>query len=352
MELFMACALSATALDGAAPAWPGLPETNGQAVLPAQEWPREPGPRSVTAFVRYPGGELARVNERTGLMLVLHNWGGVDHTGAPDPILVANRYDVVAISVDYLQSGPGHEDDPPYDFGYYQALDALRALCWVWHGLETRGIPFHKGRIYATGGSGGGNVTLMANKLAPRTFACCVDLCGMARLTDAIAFGDPATTTLDARYSPDPDSPHYLNAAAQAIRYIAMPEHARIMKDLGNAARVVIVHGVDDRSCPCADKRELAANLEAAGLEVEPHFITADDVDGKVLTSSGHPLGDRTRILFKFGDPFLMPVPVSRTRESAADFDCRDEKVRYPVPGGVYIISYRNGYPEGRFERK
>ena len=38
---------------------------------------------------------------------------------------------------------------------------------------------------------GGGNITLMVNKLAPRTFAAAIDMSGMARLTDDIAFNLP-----------------------------------------------------------------------------------------------------------------------------------------------------------------
>lgn len=57
--------------------------------------------------------------------------------------------------------------------------------------LSARGISFDSGRLFATGGSGGGNVALMAHKLAPRTFAAVADLSGMKRLSDDIAFGLP-----------------------------------------------------------------------------------------------------------------------------------------------------------------
>src|SRR5204863_409622 len=133
-----------------------------------------------------PGGELRQVKPTTGLMLSLHNWGGRGFAGTADAKSLAERFNVVAVGVDYLQSGDNASNDipEPYDFGYLQALDALRALHFVFDGLQSRGIAFAKGRIFATGGSGGGNVTLMVNKLAPRTFACVIDLCGMARLTD------------------------------------------------------------------------------------------------------------------------------------------------------------------------
>lgn len=61
--------------------WPALPERNAAVNLPAQEWPLRPGPREVKVLVHYPQGELARVDASTGLMLTLHNWGGVDCVG-------------------------------------------------------------------------------------------------------------------------------------------------------------------------------------------------------------------------------------------------------------------------------
>ena len=283
-------------------------------------------------------------------MLDLHNWNGSHASGAPDPATVVARYDVVAICVDYLQSFPNKPEDPPYDFGYYQALDALRALWWVGHGLDAAGIPFAHGRTYAAGGSGGGNVSLMANKLAPRTFACIVDMSGMAKLSDDFAFNLPGGTPINARYSMDPDSPRYLSMDAQALRFVGNPEHLQAMKALGNACKIVVAHGVDDASCPVADKREMAANMQAAGLDVEPHFIAAAEVDGKVLKNTEHSLGNRTEIADRFAGKYLAPgSPDMRSRSGRSDFECGDA-VRYATPGGTFILDYADGYPVGRFE--
>ena len=335
----------------AADAWPALPETDAECLIPAQEWPRQPGPREVKVYIRYPGGALAQVTAETGLFLDLHNWGGMFHTGTADPVELANRYNVVAVCVDYLQSGPSEDEDPPYDFGYLQALDALRGLYFVYHGLEERGVAFHRGRLYCTGGSGGGNVTLMANKLAPRTFACCIDKCGMARLTDDIAFNLEGGSRLSARYSPDPESPRYLSHGAQALRYAGNPEHLAAMKHLGNTAKMIVVHGADDDVCPVQDAREMVANMEAAGLDVEAVWVTRERLDGETFTSTGHAMGDRTRIVFYAADTYLTPgSPRLVVRGGLADFE-RREPVRYEVPGGAYVISYENGYPVGRFER-
>lgn len=333
--------------------WPPLPQEDGDALIPAQEWPRYPGARQVRVYVRYPGGSLDKVTEQTGLFLDLHNWGGTFHSGTADPEALANRYNTVVICVDYLQSGQDWKETPPYDFGYLQALDAIRALYWVYDGLETHGVPFHKGRVYSTGGSGGGNVTLMVNKLAPRTLACAVDMCGMAKLADDLAFGIPGRTTLDARYSPDPEHPRYLNADIQALRFAGHPRHAARMKSLGNTCCLIVVHGVEDASCPVEDAREMVANLQAADLHVEAHWITKEDVDGEVFKTAGHALGDRTKIVFEAADKYLLPGGShAAVREGKTDFEHADEAVRYETPGGVYVISYKNGWPLGRFERK
>lgn len=330
---------------------PPLPAADAEVAIPAQEWGGGPGPRTINVYVRYPGGTLKGVGPATGLMLSLHNWGGTGFRGTADPAVLTARYNVVVIGVDYVQSGPY---DPasgiPYDFGWMQALDALRALHYVWQGLETSGHAFDKARIYATGGSGGGNVSLMANKLAPRTFACVVDLSGMARLTDDIAYGIPGRTTLNAGYSRAPESPAHLIEDAQALRFVGHPQHAALMQRLGNTARLVVVHGVEDKACPAEDAREMVDNLTQAGLSVAPNFITPDSVDGKVLKDCGHSLGDRTAIVQRFADAYLLPNGAQAARRTTpADFERRDEQVAYPTPNGTWVVSYAAGYPEGRF---
>jgi predicted esterase len=352
MIIRLFCLLVLVSSTAVAAAAPSLPEHDGEVLLPAQEWPWQPGPREIKAWLWYPEGALTGVTPDTGLMLTLHNWGGAGVTGAPDPVQLVKWYQVVAIGVDYLQSGPyDGETDPPYDFGCLQALDALRALHFVYSELKRLDKPFATGRMYATGGSGGGNVTLMANKFAPRTFACVIDLCGMAKLNDDIAFNLPEGSRLNAGYSRDPASPRYLPPHAQELRFIGFPAHLETMKKLGTTARVITVHGEEDDMCPVADKKEMAANMRAAGFEVDTHFIAAKDLDGEVLKSAGHSLGDRTRIVFRYADVYLEPGgPQACLRTAPNDFDLRDEQVTYAVTGGQYVISYTEGYPVIRFE--
>ncbi len=331
--------------------WPALPTENAAVEIPAQEWPLRPGPRRVRVLVHFPGGKLANVGERTGLMLTLHNWGGTDCVGTASPTVLAEKLNVVTLCVNYLQSGPKDsiEGPEPYDFGYLQALDALRALWWLDHGLKTREIKFASGRVFATGGSGGGNVTLMCNKLAPRTFACVVDLCGMKKLSDDIAFKLPGGSDLDARYNRDPASPNFLSLDHQELRFLGNPDHLATMKSLGSATRIVTVHGVDDTTCPYPDAVEMADWMQRRGLLVEPHWIKKSDLDGKVFTSSGHALGDRTQIVLRVGGTYLAPeMGKGLERSGPSDFE-RRATLCYRTSNGAFEIDYSNGFPIGRF---
>jgi hypothetical protein len=333
---------------------PALPETSSVVNIPAQEWPLKPGPREVVVTIRYPGAgaKIGDVNADTGLMLSLHNWGGTGSGGSADPSTLARKYNVVAIGVDYLQSGPqaSIHDPEPYDFGWLQALDALRALYFVFDGLKTRGVAFDGSRIFATGGSGGGNVSLMANKLAPRTFAVVVDMCGMKKLSDDIAFNEPGGSSLNARYSRDPASPYHLTRDAQALRFLGLPAHLATMKRLGCTAKIITVHGSEDTTCPFTDAQEYATNMQSSGLDFTFVPVTKEMLDGKVFTSTGHPLGNRTAIVDQVAGRLLDPQsPDAVRRSGASDFE-RKEDVRYATENGEWVVSYALGFPEGRFE--
>lgn len=331
--------------------WPALPEQNAAVEIPAQEWPLRPGPRRVRVLVHFPGGKLANVGERTGLMLTLHNWGGTDCVGTASPTVLAEKLNVVALCVNYLQSGPKDsiEGPEPYDFGYLQALDALRALWWLDQGLQGRGVKFANGRVFATGGSGGGNVTLMCHKLAPRTFACVIDLCGMKKLSDDIAFKMPGGSDLDARFNRDPASPSFLSLDHQELRFLGNPDHLAVTKSIGSRTKVITVHGRDDTTCPFPDAVEMVEWMRRAKLDVEPHFIGKDRIDGKVFTSTGHALGNRTEIVLQLGAKFLSPSDSDRReRAESSDFE-RRETIRYRTSNGAFEIDYAAGFPLGRF---
>ncbi len=352
--VYACCLLHCLFFSGltAADDWPQLPSEDGAVALPAQEWSQKPGPRQVRALIHYPQGELASVNAQTGVMLSLHNWGGEDCVGTADPQTLANRLNVVAVCVNYLQSGrrSSLEDPEPYDFGYLQSLDALRALWFVGHRLQQAGIAYDDRRLYCTGGSGGGNVTQMAAKFAPRTFACVIDMCGMKKLSDDIAFNLPGGSTLNARWSRQPQSPNYLSRDEQEIRFVAHPQHLTTRQQLGSRTKIVVVHGVDDHTCPIEDARELVANMQAAKVDVEPHFISEAELDGSVFTSTGHPLGNRTEIVLSVAGQYLTPGSEQLLRrEGKSDFELQED-VRYATSTGEFVISYAAGFPVGRFE--
>ena len=337
-------------------ALPPLPAHGETVMIPAQEWEFAPGPRDVKVYVYYPQSDIKSVGSQTGLMLCLHNWGGTGAIGAPDPVQVADRYDVVAICVDYLQSGKWDASKGiPYDFGYLQALDALRALNYVFQSLEQAKTPFARGRIYATGGSGGGNVALMANKLAPKTFACVVAISGMAKLTDDIAYGLPGGSELNAGYSQDKNAKAHLSPDAQELRDIGNEDHLLEMRVLGNRAKIIAIHGVNDTVCPSEDVVWMARNFEQTDLDFDLHLISKQDIESDIFKDTKHSLGDRTKILFKFGDRYMQPGSKwMRVREGETLFENYElpgwPSVKYPTRNGLYTISYgEDGMPIGEF---
>jgi predicted esterase len=342
-------------LEGADAAAPAPPPAEGvRNVLEqdqefvAQEWPGSPGERLVKMWVQEPP---AGINAGTGLMLVLHNWGGVYNSGEYVQWCrtFAERFNVVAVSVNYLQSGPDWKTDGPYDHGYLQAMDAIGALYTVRTQLAAAGVAFNDNRIYAMGGSGGGNVTEMAMKLAPHSFACGVDICGMPGLIDAIAFGTGEGTAINAGYSRDPNAPDYLSPDMQRIRDFGDLEHCRLLARANPNLRIVIVHGVDDRSCPVVPKIRQCANMIETGLNVDGHFLTDRDVDGAVITTTGHPVGNREQVFIKFADDYMIEdgdLPCATAGPS--DFE-RGGTFEYPTDNGKFVIDF-SGYPTIRFE--
>ena len=68
------------------------------------------------------------MNSETGLMVILHGWGGTYHQYDAYCKEWRNRYNVITLQVNYRNSGDG---SPIYDFGKYQAIDVLRAIQYV-----------------------------------------------------------------------------------------------------------------------------------------------------------------------------------------------------------------------------
>jgi predicted esterase len=325
---------------------PALPEMSGKVELEVHDG--DAPARKLPVHLVYSRNRLSSVTAKTGVMLSLHNWGGVVWEGTPNPNKLAEEYDLLVIGVSYYQSGDksaGKGGDKngeprPYDFGFVQAMDALRALHYVLEGLKDAKHPFDATRIYCTGGSGGGNVTQMANKFAPNTFACIVDLSGMASLTDDIAFNLPGGSSLNARYSKDPASPAFLSPDMQQIRDLGNPAHLALQAKSENHCKIVVSHGEDDTSCLASDKHRVVDAMRTAGLDVEAHFIAKSDIDGKLIANAGHSVGDRTALLMHFAGKYLSPKSDEMCRlKKPNDFD-RHGVVEYPTSGGVFAVSY------------
>jgi poly(3-hydroxybutyrate) depolymerase len=328
---------------------PPLP-AQGEVQIPAQAVGDSTG-RTITVHLRYPEGRLDKIKPTTGLMLSLHNWGGKGFGGAPSPEVLAKRYDVVAIGVDYFQSGDNPKDVVPYDFGVYQTCDALRALYYVFQSLGDRHIAFDKTRIYVTGGSGGGNVSLMANKFAPHTFACVVDVSGMASLTDDIAYNLPGGSGLDARYSRNTNSPAYLSPGMQELRDTGNPKHLALAAEWKNAAKVVSIHGQDDGSCLFPDKQRVIKAMQDAGFDATLHAIGKADADGVVILNSGHSIGNRTELVDRFAGSYLTATNPALCRlKGPTDFE-RKSVLTFPIQGGSCTVSFAKDWPELIFKK-
>jgi len=317
---------------------------NGLHKFSAQEYRFEPGPREVQVYVRAP---KKGINSNTGLMLVSHNWGGTWKYTAPWCDILSDRFNLICMSVNYLQSGQAKHDKVPYDHGLLQAMDCLRALYMVQKKLDDAKITFNRKRIYAAGASGGGNVSLMVNKLAPATFACIVDLCGMPGLTNDIAFG---VGRLNAGYSRDQNSPKYLTKAMQEIRDPGYLPHLAIQKKVNPRNKVVIVHGLDDTHCNPADKMLIASNMVRAKFRPDTYFLTPAFVDGKIIKNTSHAIGNRPEVIARFGGCYLSENGSFAAQITGkSDLDARHDVV-YPVTGGKYIISFK-AEPTVSFEK-
>ena len=333
--LLGSCCLATDAIPPA----PKLPETSGHVEIEVRDAAHK-GARRLSVHLVYPRNRLANVTTATGLMLSLHNWGGMVWDNAPNPNRLAESYDLLVIGVTYYQSGDRPGASEPYDFGYVQAMDALRALHYVFLGLSASGHAFDPTRIYCTGGSGGANVTQMAGKFAPNTFACIVDLSGMASLTDDIAYHLPGGSSLDARYSRDPASPAYLTPDMQEIRDLGNPSHLALQSKSHNHCKIVVIHGEDDPVCLSSDKRRVVDAMRVAGLDVEPHFITKTDIDGGRIVNSGHQIGERTGLLMHFAGRHLSPQSAQMCRLTGPNDFERNSSVAYPTSSGVHTVTY------------
>lgn len=291
-----------------------LPAEDGIFYFETQPSPVQPNDNVRKAWVFYPGGRIVNTNANTCLMLTLHNWGGQGYDGAPNAVVLANDLNCVVIAVDYYQSGAAAFGPAPYDHGLYQAIDALRALHIVFKTMRAMRRPFDSFRIYATGGSGGGNVAMMAHRLAPRTFA--------AVIVMSAPIMPKFSAPLDTRWGALPPNEF-------RIRDLSDPALSAITRSL-SSAYIRMVHGFDDYFVPYADALAASAAQGASLLTVMPWGLWGPYQD------SGHSIGDRTAIALQ---DFQRPLFFIR-RGTYTDFELKGNAVRYPVEGGTWGMSF------------
>lgn len=295
-----------------------LPVEDSTFAIEGQMCPTSPNDRARVVDIYYPGGRLVNVRPDTGICVVLHNWGGTGWEGSAHPVLVANFLNCVTITVDYFQSGDDAYGPLPYDHGLYQAVDVLRALWTVFYTLRGQGVHFDSHRIVGIGGSGGGNVLLVAHRLAPRTFSAIVTMSAPIMPK----FGLP----LDSRWGALP-------ANEFRIRDLSDPQLSAIARSMSPTV-IRMVHGREDQYVPYADAAAAAGVLGASLLTVEPWGLWGPYQDPY------HSIGDRTMIAFH---DFQWPLYWVR-RPGLTDFERNDSAVRYPVAGGTWGMSF-NGQP-------
>ena len=135
----------------------------------------------------------------------------------------------------------------------------------------------------------------------------------------------------------------------QRIRDFGDLAHCGLLAVANPNLRTVIVHGTGDHSCPVAPKIRQFANMIEAGLHADGHFLTPRDVDGTVITTIGHPVGNREQIVISFADDYMREDgKFACATAGPSDFE-RGGTFAYPTDNGKFVIDF-SGYPTIRFE--
>jgi hypothetical protein len=124
------------------------------------------------------------------------------------------------------------------------------------------------------------------------------------------------------------------------IRDFGHPLHCRLLHEANPALKIVIVHGVEDASCPVLPKILQYHNMLAVGLDVDAHFLTQFDVDGVAVTTTGHPVGDREQVVIKYADVYMREdAPLAKSTAAPSDFTRRGT-FDYPTGKGKFTITF------------
>ena len=110
-----------------------------------------------------------------------------------------------------------------------------------------------------------------------------------------------------------------------------------------------IVHGQDDNAVHVVDKITVFRNMVAARFRPDGHFLTPWFIDGEAVTDTGHPIGNRQKVVERFADAYLMETgKLARAVSVPTDFQ-RKSKVVYPTTGGAFEIDFSAGPPTVKF---
>ena len=221
------------------------------------------GGEELTALLASP----ARPDATTGVLLVMHGWGGNRFLYRDMMLDLAERCNVYAVSPEWRGSGFHH--DPvggrgltlPYDFSHLQTMDCLNSVQAV-----RRQCTVDDTRLFAWGGGQGGHIALLLAEFAPLTFAAAVNIAGFA----------------------------YVDASREQVIGWTPSRRDREIRDSRRfadrvRAKVWLIHGGRDESVPIEHAYANEQALRAAGANVHTLFFP----------ESGHqldPATDRWRV--------------------------------------------------------
>lgn len=255
--------------------------------------------------------EPENVGPETGFMLVIHGYGNSRRQYAKAMERWAERYNVVCVSPEYRDSGldadpeKGRGAREPYDFSHLQLVDCLNAFL-----LARRRHPHADvRRAYVWGGSQGGHIASLIAGMAPKTFALCINSCGISHLEPRHWEGTEHPFT-----PPERD----IRDALRWVDRIKCP--------------VVLMHGVADPTVGEAHTRDLAAALAAAGKDFSVRFIPDGDHFLRPVTT-------RERVTEEMADDLLK----SCRRDGPDDFEAKS-RYEFPCSDGVtFHLDFSSG---------
>ncbi len=268
-----------------------------------------------------------KMDAQTGLMTLIHGWGGNYHQYDSYADDWRNRYNVICLQVQYRDSGKrGVAWQEPYDFGKYQAIDVLCCIQYV-----RENYTINDERIVGWGGSGGGNISLQAAKMAPNTFALVIDCAGITRPTNR--------DDVLANYENDNDG--WEAAALNSGDHYTLSEW-QIRSSQYHAAYynapIHILHGDKDTLVDYQHAVDMYDALIAAGKEAYLHPIA----NGQHSFDGAAP-SENTRK--EATEKYVSDDILNRRSDGVTDFEM-NSSIQLPTDEGcVYVIDYKGGIP-------